>query len=133
VKFLLDNNLSPHLAKALDALSRPENHEVVALRDKFKPSTPDIEWIGALAVDGDWGINYIDQFKKSAIEKKAIAECGLLVFLLDRQWSRFDYWTVADRLVRWWPKLLVASTLLGPGRPYRIPWAISSGRLQQVK
>lgn len=133
MKFLLDNNLSPHLAKALDSLSRPYAHEVFALREKFKPSTPDVEWINSLAAEGGWVILSIDQFKKSAMEKKAIAECGLLVFLLDRQWSRFEYWVVAERLVRWWPKLLLASTLLGPGRPYRIPWAISSGRLQQVK
>jgi hypothetical protein len=133
VKFLIDNNLSPHLAKALDALSSPQGHLVAALRDKFPASTPDHEWIEALASEGGWVILSIDQFKKSALEKKAIAECGLLVFCLDRQWARFDFWLQAERLVKWWPKILAASDLLGPGRPYRVPWAVTNGRFNQVK
>lgn len=132
MKFLLDNNLSPYLARALDALSAPEQHSVVALRDKFSPSTSDVAWIEELASEGGWVIISIDQFKKSTVEKQAIAQCGLLVFLLDRQWSRFSYWMVAERLVKWWPRILAGAELLGPGRPYRVPWAVSSGRFEQI-
>ena len=43
MKVLLDNNLSPKIAKALNELFYPE-HEVVALRDKFAGDTSDEEW-----------------------------------------------------------------------------------------
>ena len=53
MNFFLDNNLSPHLARALDALSSADGHHVVALRDKFREATLDTDWIKALALEAD--------------------------------------------------------------------------------
>jgi hypothetical protein len=46
LKLLLDHNLSPRLAKALDALF--VEHQILALRDKFSADVTDIEWIAGL-------------------------------------------------------------------------------------
>lgn len=54
MKLLLDHNLSPKLARALQALF--DDHEVVSLRDKFRDQTPDEEWITALDREGGWAV-----------------------------------------------------------------------------
>ena len=43
MKLLVDHNLSPRIARCLQALF--EEHEIVALRDKFPPNTDDADWI----------------------------------------------------------------------------------------
>lgn len=53
MRVLVDNNISPKIARALNELFSPI-HEVVALRDKFSTNTPDEEWITALSADGHW-------------------------------------------------------------------------------
>lgn len=51
MKLLLDHNLSPKLARTLDALYGAE-HEIVALRDKFSPDVTDVDWITTLDREG---------------------------------------------------------------------------------
>jgi predicted nuclease of predicted toxin-antitoxin system len=41
LKLLLDHNLAPRIAKALNALFEGQ-HQIVALRDKFAVDTPDV-------------------------------------------------------------------------------------------
>jgi predicted nuclease of predicted toxin-antitoxin system len=54
LKLLLDHNLSPRLAKALDALF--VEHQIVALRDKFPANVTDVDWITALDREGGWTV-----------------------------------------------------------------------------
>lgn len=96
MKFLLDNNLPPPLARALNELSKREGHSVVHLSEKFSPSTPDIEWVKALKAEGNWVVVSQDQFKKSDLEKHAFRKAGLTVFCLAKHWSKATYW--AERL-----------------------------------
>lgn len=59
MKCLVDNNLPPALAKALDALSAskfPDLEQVIALREKFSPDTSDVTWIQSLGQEGNWFI-----------------------------------------------------------------------------
>jgi hypothetical protein len=50
LKVLIDNDLSPHIAAAINALVEPHGHHVVALRKKFAPNTEDVDWIDALVL-----------------------------------------------------------------------------------
>jgi predicted nuclease of predicted toxin-antitoxin system len=85
LKFLLDNNLSPFLAHALNELAKADGHNVVALRDKFETSTPDIEWIDTLTKEKNWVIISQDHFNKiDGLEKEAIKRSGLTVFCLKK-------------------------------------------------
>jgi len=64
---LVDNNLPPALARALDALSAnkfSDLEQVIALRDKFPQDASDVTWIQALGQEGDWFILSADQFRK---------------------------------------------------------------------
>ena len=53
MKTIIDENLSPALAKALNALFAGE-HQIVHMRDRFGPGVKDVEWIGRLSDDGRW-------------------------------------------------------------------------------
>ncbi len=87
MKLFFDNNLPPTLAKALDALITP--HHAVHLRDKFPTDTLDIAWIDILKQEGNWVIISQDQFKENTSERKALADSGLVVYLLvGKQWNK---------------------------------------------
>jgi hypothetical protein len=55
LKLLLDHNLAPRIARALNALFDGE-HQIVALRDKFSPNTTDAAWIDVLDQDRGWAV-----------------------------------------------------------------------------
>jgi PIN like domain len=132
LNFLLDNNLPPPLARALNELSKREGHTVVHLSDKFPPSTPDIEWVKALKDEGDWVVVSQDQFKKSDLEKQAFRQAGLTVFCLAKHWSKARYWDKAHQIVRWWPDIIEQSERLMGGAALRVPWQYR-GRFEQIK
>lgn len=112
MKFLLDNNLPPPLARALNELCKRDGHTVVHLSEKFTPSTPDIEWVKALKAEGNWVVVSQDQFKKSDLEKQAFRQAGLTVFCLAKHWSKATYWDKAHQIVRWWPAIIEQSERL---------------------
>jgi hypothetical protein len=56
VKLLVDHNLPPRLASALNVIFEPD-HRIVALRDHFRRSDlKDEDWIPALGREGDWAV-----------------------------------------------------------------------------
>ena len=131
---MLDNNLPPALAKALNALSEKEDHQVVHLTEKFSHDTPDIQWIQTLRDEGGWIIISQDQFRKSDLEKQALRECGLIVFCLAKHWATTRYWDKAYQLVRWWPSVIDQAERMSGGAAFRIPWKFSPpGKFEQIK
>lgn len=133
MNFLLDNNLPPDLARALDALCRKEGHHVAALKDKFAANMPDIEWIQILRNEGNWIVVSQDKFRKGAIERLAFRDSGLPIFCLARHWSNESYWAKAWNLVRWWPLIQQQAGLITGGAAFRVPWKYSlKGRFEQI-
>lgn len=134
MKFLLDNNLPPALARALNELSKVEGHSVVHLSEKFPRDTADIDWITALKAEGDWVIVSQDQFRKSDLEKEAFRQAGLTVFCLAKHWSKARYWEKAHQIVRWWPAIMAQAEHLVGGAALRVQWKYSPpGRFEQIK
>lgn len=88
MKFLLDNNLPPALARALHELSKADGHQVTALREKFKANTPDIEWISQLRAEGNWVVVSKDKFSKGSMEKRAFSESGLAILFSQNNGTR---------------------------------------------
>lgn len=86
MKFFVDNNLPPALAKALHALSEPSDHSVVHLKGKFSANAPDSDRIDALAQEGGWSVITHDKLNKG-LEREALRRAGLIVFFLDKGWS----------------------------------------------
>jgi hypothetical protein len=55
LRFFLDNNLAPKLARGFHQFVLGE-HEAVHLRDRFSQETPDVEWMQQLADESGWVI-----------------------------------------------------------------------------
>lgn len=133
MNFLVDNNLSPHLAAALHALSEPEGHSVVHLRDKFPTNTPDHVWIEALASEGNWVIITQDRMQKNDLEKKALRQTGIVTFMLKKTWNNYDFWSKAQNLVKWWPRIIDHAGGVTNG-VFLVGWRMSGkGKFETVK
>jgi hypothetical protein len=88
LKLLLDHNLPPRLARALNELF--PNHTVVALRERFRPDVPDAEWIAALDAEGGWAALTRDlRIRTRPHERAAMDRARVVFFFLAGQWTRF--------------------------------------------
>jgi hypothetical protein len=134
LRFLLDNNLPPPLARALHELSKKDGHAVEHLRDKFPANTDDVTWINILREEDDWAIISQDRFRKGQLEAKAIRESGLPVFCLAKHWTGESYWEKAHNLVRWWPSIIQQAELISGGAAFKVPWKFSfKGKFEQIR
>lgn len=127
MKFLLDNNLSPRLARALDELS---DHHIVALRDRFPIDIPDETWIRNLAGEGGWHVVSLDRAViRSRAARVELQKSGLTVFFLQAGWASLDYWTKAVKLTKAWPTIEAQARNVKTGVSYLVP---VSGKLVVV-
>ena len=105
MKLLVDNNLSFTLAHSLQPLF-PE-HEIVALRDKFPPNTPDVEWIGALDKEGGWAaLTGERRLKTRPHERLALDRSNVVFFFLTGPWLKYSVPETAWRLIRLVPVMV---------------------------
>jgi hypothetical protein len=133
VKFFVDNNLPPALARGLHELSSPDGFSVTHIRAKFAEGTTDTAWIGALAEEGDWVIITRDKLSKG-LEREALRRAGLLAFMLDKSWSNHKFWEIAHQLVRWWPRICEQAQGIQGGAAFKVPWTFrGKGRFEQVR
>jgi hypothetical protein len=121
VKFLIDNNLPPALARALHALCEPADHSVTHLREKFAPNTKDSDWIETLSRESGWSVVTHDKLNKG-LEREALRRAGLIVFFLDKGWSNHQFWGIAHNLVRWWPRIIEQSEGIKGGAAFKVPY-----------
>ncbi|WP_338414361.1 hypothetical protein [uncultured Sphaerotilus sp.] len=135
MKFLFDNNLSPHLARGLAEFSKTDVRvtQIVPLRDRFAQNAKDEVWLPELANDGGWAIVSIDQFKKTTAERELVRKHGLMVFVLDKQWSGKPFWEMSAQLVQWWPTILDVAALTSKAA-YRVPYRRQGQKtLEQIR
>jgi hypothetical protein len=136
LNFFLDANLPPCWAACLSACSASkfeagEVGEVVALRSRFKANTPDIDWIHALADEGDWCIVSGDAFRKrNGVERKVLRDSGLSVFVLQSSWSTYQYWEKTAQLLRWWPRIVDQANSVD-AIAMEVPWRLT-GKFRQL-
>lgn len=136
MRFFFDNNLSKHLAHAVHDLCQFEigDNSAFHLTDKFRPDCPDLEWIGALASEGDWVVISQDRLHKHDLERQALKKSGLIVFALDKHWASQQYWPKARNLIHWWPSIMEQAVRFQGGAALRVPWRLSGkGRFEQIQ
>lgn len=132
MKFFVDNNLPPALARALNALSEHERHSVFHLKDKFPQNTTDSTWINTLSKEGEWVVITHDKLNKG-LEREALKRAGLLVFFLDKSWGNHVFWDKACQLVRWWPRILEQAGGIQGGAAFKVTWNFTGkGKFEQV-
>ena len=83
--FILDENMSPKLAKIL-ALAYHKDHEIKTMEDYNLCGTPDVEWIQVLAKHAAKpAILTIDAaMRKRALEIAALRQAQLTLFMLNK-------------------------------------------------
>jgi hypothetical protein len=92
VRFFFDNNLSPKLARSLNALVEPER-QVVHLKERFAANTADEIWMRTLASEPDWVIISGDlRIRKNPHEILAWREAGHTTFFLKKGWIALTFW-----------------------------------------
>jgi hypothetical protein len=107
VKVLLDNNLPPSFATALNALSEREGYgSVHHLRDFFDPRITDVDWITELGNDRGWtAVTGDTRIRNRPHELAAFRAAGLVLVALSPSWSKLRFWDKAVLLIRCWPNI----------------------------
>ena len=106
MRFFLDNNLPPKLAKSLNALVEPD-HQIVHLKDRFAANTTDETWMSALASESDWIIISGDiRISKNPHEVEAWRAAGHTTFFLKPGWTNYSLWIQAYKFVKCFPEII---------------------------
>jgi hypothetical protein len=100
LRFLLDENLPPAFARALDALAARDGHSVGHLLDLVPLGTPDHGWIARLAQDGSVAISGDKRMLTRKHELRAFKDSRVTAFILAAGWNSLRFWDKASRLVR---------------------------------
>jgi PIN domain-containing protein len=131
VKVLLDNNLSPAIARALHELFAPE-HEIVALRDKFDPKTIDAEWIPALSREGRWVVISGDRrITRNKAEYEAFRNSRLVGFFLAKGLYKAKVTKQMERLLALWERMETLATHVEGGAMFELQ--MKSSLIKQLK
>lgn len=121
MRFLFDNQLAPHLAEAVHALTKVDGHEAIHLRKKFPPNTKDIDWITTLGAEGGWIVICGDlDIIRTRAERPIWKAAGLVGFFLRKGWMHQTPWEQAWRLIRWWPTIVKQAEIATPGNAYGV-------------
>ena len=121
MRFMVDENLSPYLARALQGLFSAD-HEVEHIRNYFGPGTTDISWIEILSQQGEWIIISGDRrISKNKAELAAFRSSNLIGFFLCRTIIQKPVRQQLIRILTIWDQLETQARLVQPGAMFEIP------------
>lgn len=130
MRVVLDNNLSPRIAAALNALVAPP-HEVIALRIRFSPDITDVEWIGRLGEEGGWAVISGDlRITRNRAERDAWRASKLVGFFLSSGLNKLPLMKKAARLITLWDTIESQYRLVQGGAIFELP--LRSQKLRQL-
>ena len=125
MRFVLDHNLSPHLARALGHLVFSYGDEVTCLKDLGWQAEPDEIWIPRLASDG-WIVITCDlDIVRNPYRQLLFRKARLTAFFLLEAWSKDDIVRgpeIAARLLRLWPEITRLAQTSRPGTCFAVPF-----------
>jgi hypothetical protein len=129
VKVILDENLSPALARALGALFEGQ-HQVEHIRTKFGPGAQDVDWIKALSQEGRWIVISGDRrITKVKAEAQAFRSSKLIGFFLSPGLKKSKVTKQMQRILALWDGIEDISSRLGGGAMFELP---VSGAIRQI-
>jgi len=115
LRFFLDNNLAPKLARGFHQFVLGE-HEIVHLRDRFSRDTPDVEWMRELASESHWVILSGDvAIGRNPHEVEAWKAAGHMIFFLKAGWTNIQFWPQVQKLARCFPDIIETARRADPG------------------
>lgn len=107
MKLLVDNDLPPRLAKALNVIFAPD-HEITALRDKFgRSNLKDEEWIPKLGAEGGWAVLSADMnIARKRPSRQLFVGAGLVGFFFSPSLQKAPLNLQAARVLTIWPQMV---------------------------
>lgn len=131
MKVLLDENLAPALARALNALFKGE-HTVVHLRDKFERGVTDEHWISELSHDGRWIVISGDRrITRNNAEYQAFRNSRLIGFFLSKGLYKAKVTKQMERILAMWDSINTLADTVEGGAMFELP--INGGRARQLR
>jgi len=128
---LLDNNLPPAAAQALDAIYEQDGHRIFHLRSLFLDGIEDVEWIRQAREQGFQAVVTKDNaIKRVRQEREAWLKSGLTVFFLQRGWQSLSRIEICKCLVSQWDEVIRLAEHRRRGCGYRVP--IKGSKFERV-
>ena len=130
MKFLLDEHLSPALARGLNALFAGE-HEVIGIRERFGPNVEDVTWIETLSKEGRWVVISGDRaITRNRAEQSTFRNSRLVGFFMSAGVYKSPLTRQAARLLYLWDDICVLAARVQGGAMYEIP---TTAKIRQLK
>lgn len=106
MKLLVDHNLPPRLAVALNLIFTPMD-TVVAISEKFgRSDLKDEDWIPALGREGGWAVLSADMnIARKRPSRELFVRAGLVGFFLNSTMQRWPLSRQAARVLTLWPQM----------------------------
>ena len=131
MKILVDENLPPALARALEAIFKGQ-HDVIHLRDRFGAGVSDITWINALNQEGNWVIISGDRrISRNKAEYQAFRSSRLIGFFLSPGLQKSKSIKQLERILALWDNIEALCSHVGGGAVFELP--MKSTRVKQLK
>jgi hypothetical protein len=107
LRYFFDNCISPALAKGMLELCRAQNIEIDHLRNKFRESTADEDWLAELGRERDWIVISGDEriTKRNSPQRRAWKDSGLTAFFFLPPFQNMAFWPQALVVVKAWPAI----------------------------
>lgn len=104
---MIDNDLPPRLAIALDTIFEADGDEVISNRDKFgRSSLKDEEWIPELGREGRWAVISADmRIAKRRPSRELFIRQGLVGFFFSPSLQKQPLHLQTARLLTLWPEM----------------------------
>lgn len=114
---MVDNDLPPRLASALNLIFADDGDQIVALREKFgRHNLKDEEWIPALGAEGGWAVISADQrIAKRRPSRDLFLGHSLVGFFFNPALQKSPLHKQAARLLMLWPLIRAQHKLAANG------------------
>ncbi len=124
MNFVLDENLPPAFARALEAFAYPDGHVVAHLHALAESGTGDSDWIKILGnQEITWNVISGDRrMLTRKHELQALRDHKLTTFILAHGWGNVTFWDKAWLLVRWWPIFVELASAHPRGSIFAVPY-----------
>lgn len=107
MKLLVDHNLPPRLAVALETIFTPD-HKIIALGLKFgRHDLKDEEWIPLLGREGGWAVLSADMnIARKRPSRELFVGAGLVGFFFSPAMQKWPLARQAARVLLLWPQMI---------------------------
>jgi len=121
VKVVVDENLSPALARALAALFAGE-HQILHIRERYGPGVTDLQWISELSREGGWVVISGDRrIRRNKAEFNAFRASRLTGFFLSAGLCKASLVKQAERILALWSGIETFAERAKPGSMFELP------------